>query len=410
MRLLAFITFSSLLGHGLGESNKLVTHRSEYAARTLNGYMPAEDLTITMHISLRLPEDGVQSAARHLHDISNPSSPNFGQHWSAQKVARHFAPRATVVQNIRSWLKTSGISRIKLSHDQSHLSFVTTISNAEKLLATKYFYVNDMEGVSKKTLGVVEYSLPADIDDKVIYIHPTFPLPIDQNSHSDSKPVDLAAVKRQKPHVRRQFIRPQSRVNNTTTIDCTKQVTPECLRLIYNIPQSGNDDEIHPNSTFGLYHMSFKTWLPDDLDMFFGEVAPSLVGQRPKLQAISGGYQQTDYKGLVYNAEPNLDFEYAIALTHPQPVTNIQVGDFKGIGLTSNMLAAYDELYCGALDPVYDPKFSNETIMDCGTFDPPKVISISYTWNEESFPDAYLQRQCLEYGKFLANPTLLCGR
>lgn len=70
------------------------------------------------------------------------------------------------------------------------------------------------------------------------------------------------------------------------------------------------------------------------------------------------------------------------------------------------MLAAFDRKYCQtALDPDFDPIYpdsinpSGYNSSDCGIYDPPRVISISYAWNEASKPERYVRRQCLEYLK-----------
>lgn len=99
------------------------------------------------------------------------------------------------------------------------------------------------------------------------------------------------------------------------TVNCDKYTGPSCLRELRNIPKGTNP---HPNNSFGIYQPVWLTWLPEDLDQFFGLFEPELKGERPVLEPIDGGYTQTDYKMLPFNVEPDLDFEYAMALTAPQ--------------------------------------------------------------------------------------------
>ncbi|UKZ89671.1 uncharacterized protein TrAFT101_004713 [Trichoderma asperellum] len=146
------------------------------------------------------------------------------------------------------------------------------------------------------------------------------------------------------------------------------------------------------------------TWLPEDLDKFFGLFRPDLVGQRPVVDSIDGGYLQTSYNLTPFNLEADLDFQYAMALTSPATVLDIQVGDEFVSGDINNMLAAFDRYYCGSLDSSLDPQYPdpqpggyNKT--DCGNVTPPKVLSISYTDPEDKFPIAYLKRQCIEFLK-----------
>lgn len=106
-----------------------------------------------------------------------------------------------------------------------------------------------------------------------------------------------------------------------------------------------------------------------------------------------------------------------MAITSPQPVIDLQVGDRYQQGTINNMLAAFDSFYCGSLDSSLDstsypdprPGGYNHTV-DCGTLKPPKVISISYGYPESSFPPEYLHRQCLEFLKLgLMGVTVITG-
>jgi len=121
---------------------------------------------------------------------------------------------------------------------------------------------------------------------------------------------------------------------------------------------------------------------------------------------INGGYTQTDVQIWPFNLESNLDHQYTMALSRPIGATNIQVGDMYLGGNLNTMLAAFDGSYCRTgLDPNYDPVYPNPlpggyNSSDCGTIpDPPRVISISYVWNEAAFSARYLERQCLEFLK-----------
>ncbi|KAK3392106.1 peptidase S8/S53 domain-containing protein [Sordaria brevicollis] len=142
-------------------------------------------------------------------------------------------------------------------------------------------------------------------------------------------------------------------------IDCLQYTAPQCLRQL--------------------------AWVAEDLDMFFRDFAPDLL--------------------LPFNLEPNLDYEYTMALAKPIPVTNIQVGDPVVQGNLNIMLAAFNAHYCRTgLDPEFDPVYPNPApggynATDCGTHVPPRVVAIMYAWNEAWYTDVYARRQCLEFLK-----------
>jgi tripeptidyl-peptidase-1 len=106
-----------------------------------------------------------------------------------------------------------------------------------------------------------------------------------------------------------------------------------------------------------------------------------------------------------WHEKPNLDFEYAMVLTSPHEVTNVQVGS-ENPGNLHDMLAAFDKYCCDPINPEYKkypysyPARCNETACDCGSLLPPRVLSISWGWTEPASSPNYLQRQCLEFLKF----------
>jgi len=187
----------------------------------------------------------------------------------------------------------------------------------------------------------------------------------------------------------------------TPEFSCDKYTSPPCLRELYNIPSAS---EAHANNLFGIYQQAYMTWLADDLDLFFERFEPDLIGNRPVVEPIAGGYMQTEVNITPFNLEPNLDFQYAMSLTGPQEVTSLQIGDMYLGGNVNNMLTAFDQYYCDALDPALDPIYPNPmqggyNKTDCGTVVPPKVISISFAWPEGDFSPEYLKRQCFEFLK-----------
>ncbi|KAJ5001038.1 Tripeptidyl-peptidase SED1 [Colletotrichum sp. SAR 10_66] len=120
-------------------------------------------------------------------------------------------------------------------------------------------------------------------------------------------------------------------------LDCFKYMTPECYRSLYNMPTTNAAVSTSPNS-LGIYQ-------------------PAWVGDQ-----------------------------------------------FLG-GNLNTMLGAFSKEYClTGLDPNFDPVYPNTrpggyNSSDCGVYDPPSVISVSYVYNEATFSEGYLRRQCLEYLK-----------
>ena len=353
-----------------------------------------------IHIDLALSVDEASSdeAARALEDISDPSSSNFGQHWSAKEVADFFAPPKQKIHEVAKWLTSSGVphSSLRLSSDRTHVSFDTTVHQAESLLGAEFHQYSTGE---EAQVASETYSLPQEISEYIDFVLPA-PEPAPGQTAPESASIRL---------------RDGISARDTPNIDCFEYMSPACLRELYNM-DDGAGQTSHPNNSYGVFTPAGSTWLGEDLDKFYEDFAPHLVGQRPEIMSINGGYRQEEIKISSFNLEPNLDYEYSTTLAYPLPVINIQVGDkFLG-GNLNTMLAAFDEEYCKtALDPEFDPVYPDPrpggyNSTDCGTYQPPRVIAIAYAWNEAWYSDTYARRQCLEFLKLgLQGVTVLTG-
>ncbi|KAL0931331.1 alkaline serine protease [Colletotrichum truncatum] len=369
-----------------------VVYSSNFPSRSSSAHRAQslpKDEDIYLDFALTIPEEQLQAATQALQDISNPASINFGHAWTGDQVAELLAPPKDSIQKVAQWLNESNVhhSDIRVSSDRGHLYVKTTLGQAEELLEAQYhkYLTGPTEQVASDT-----YSLPEHISKLVDFAMPGLPSAI--------PPTSLAGNVVEDPNERRQ-------VNSTaprSIDDCFRYMSPECLRLLYNIPWPSNTPT-HPNNSQGIFQISWQTWLPEDLDAFFELFQPALVGQRPEVLPIAGGYLQTEFKDRAFNLESNLDHEYAMALSYPQPVKNVQVGGRENLGNLNLMLAAFDQEYCATgLDANFDPLTptpENPHGTDCGTADPPLVISVSYAWNEVAFSEQYVRRQCLEFLK-----------
>lgn len=357
----------------------------------------AKELVI-LSFALASRASSLSAAAKALEEISDPASPKFGHYWTSSEVSTHFEPSKESREAVARWLESSGIPRsiIRLSADRGHLRVALAATKAEQLFGKS----SKLHARGRDTT-VHTYSVPPSLSGLVDYILPAY---------SDTTLAPRRANQRvaRRQHISRQTNSTLPGTNSTTPrkVDCFKYMSPECLRLLYNMPPLSAGQISHPENSFGVFQLAWQTWLEEDLDAFFYEFAPPLVGARPAILAVNGGYRQRDHQISAFNLEPNLDFEYAMSLAHPLPVGNIQVGGITQAGNTNMMLAAFDGEYCETgIDAEFDaivsqpgdPHPYNGT--DCGTLQPPRVISISAAWNEANFSHAYVQRQCEEYLK-----------
>ncbi|KAI1206002.1 peptidase S8/S53 domain-containing protein [Annulohypoxylon truncatum] len=355
------------------------------------GNIPVKDNSEVL-VQIFVVQPKIDSITLSFLKLSDPTSSDYGKYWTAQQVAEAFRPETQALEAVTKWLYSYSTSKtsLKLSNSRGHLTFKSTVENVETLFKTSCSRVNDVKNT--QTIKCGPFQIPKDLESYIDVI-----TLVAKSAHNQRK--------RQSYH--RKHHGPAARElekkasEQVLDVDCKVYTSPKCLRSLYNIPPTTSPPL---GSSLGIYEAAWTAWLPEDLDQFFERFQPELKGERPIIQAIDGGYTQTDYKITPFNLESDLDFEYAMALTNAT-VVNLQVGDKYLLGDLNDMLAAFDAYYCGALDPSIDPIFPDDQpggynkSTDCGTLSPPKVVSISYAWPEVDFPPEYLRRQCLEFLK-----------
>ncbi|RYP68682.1 hypothetical protein DL770_008406 [Monosporascus sp. CRB-9-2] len=363
-------------------------------------------------VAIALTQENLGSAENELLSVSDPLSPHFARYWSPARVAAHFSAADQTFATVTSWLEESGIPkrRLKGSNGGDWILFNATVQEAELLLKTKY-HLFTRQNAQEAHLGCDEYSLPESVRHHVDFVMPTVHLGAGSRlARRYAAPVSTGKFRRTNwnaPSIRtlagRQATGPSSTSLNLS--NCHQRLTPDCLRSMYHLPMS---DTSHPANSFGIFQPSLASWLPSDLAAFFSLFAPSLIGHRPVMVNVNGGYWQDHMQNWAFNLEADLDFEYAMALSAPLPVINYEVGTMANYSLLSPLLAAFNKFYCDVLktsasNEQTDASEMNNVITynhsDCGALQPPAVLSVSYADNEAAFPPAYLHRQCIEFLK-----------
>lgn len=289
-----------------------------------------------VQVQIAISQNNVDLAIDSLLKISDPTSRQYGQHWSVQKVAAAFVPSKQSLKTVTDWLSNAGIppARLSPSHARGHFLIRSTLGEAEQIFNITCSYNSGQTNELKCT----DYAIPTSVSHLVDYIT----ISSLNMSQTVSK---MTKRNRERALGTRSRSRVQDKIelSDNASVNCSIYTIPSCLTELYNIPPSTNMT-VNPSNTFGIYEIAWMTWLPEDLDEFFGLFQPDLVGKRPVIDPIDGGYLQTSYNFTPFNLEADLDFQYALALTSPMPVLDIQVGDEFVLGDVNNMLAAFDRL------------------------------------------------------------------
>ncbi|KAF7800219.1 hypothetical protein EIP86_011466 [Pleurotus ostreatoroseus] len=379
------------------------------------------DLVLPLRIGLVQPQ--LDDIERMLLDVSDPESPNYGNHWSAAKIATTFRASPEAVNTVKEWLVTEGVhpSKIRLTSAGNWIEANVTISEAEDLLKTEYYlYGHELSGTEHVACGSA-YHLPEHVSKHVDLVTPTlhFDVKVKRRSSDPAKRSLTPSVKPGQPGFGPVVPKTTGTIKNIIDEleNCDQHITPNCLRALYDFvyfPVATSKNSL------GIVEYTPQSYIPGDLDMFFKNFSSSQVGQRPDLISIDGGQLVTDEFGFGVNGESDLDLQYSMALVgKSQPVTLYQTGDEEEGASFNNFLDALDGSFCtfeGGDSPIFDATYpdpfnssiSYEGPAACGTVKPAYVISTSYSYDEADLTPSYTARQCAEYAKLgLMGVTIL---
>ncbi|KAK1470726.1 aorsin precursor [Colletotrichum cuscutae] len=122
-------------------------------------------------LQIALQQNGLDVAEHELLGVSDPSSPEFSQHWTRAKVDARFSPTRERIHTIQTWLGEVGIGEqhIRRSADGGWLFLNTTLRVAEKLLKTTFGVYLDPNS-NEEHLACDEYSLPDSVRPHVDFV------------------------------------------------------------------------------------------------------------------------------------------------------------------------------------------------------------------------------------------------
>ncbi|GJC89477.1 tripeptidyl-peptidase sed1 [Colletotrichum liriopes] len=199
-------------------------------------------------------------------------------------------------------------------------------------------------------------------------------------------------------------------------------------RAQYGIP---NNTLAAAGNELGIFEGVGIHYSQKDLDTFFSTLHPYIPpGTYPEERLIDGAIGAVEnFPGRSQSnagTESDMDIEAAWPLIWPQKTVLFQAddeyyevsqtaADTPYLGFWNTFFDAIDGSYCSfsaynetgdctepeCLDPVYpDPNLGGyKGQLQCGVYQPTKVISISYSGGEADLPASYLKRQCHEIMK-----------
>jgi len=313
--------------------------------------LPEDSQPITLQVGLKLQRIG--ELQERLKAVSTPDSPDYGRYMDADAINKLFTPSDASRTKVLGWLKQAGIT--DMADHGSYINFVTTVSNANKMLNSS-FQNFDVAGVKK--LRTLEYSVPDELAEHIDLVSPT------------------TFFGRTKAHAvlppKREYM-PYPRQNSNTTLNCARLIEPGCLEQMYSYGSYREDAASGSRVGFG----SFLNQSAIQKDLTLYQKAYGLPLNNFSVVLINGGEDHQDPTRDF--GEANLDSQFMSAVVKTLPITefitagkppfvpNLDIPDEA-----SNTNEPYLEYYQFLLNQTSDAL--------------PQVISNSYGDDEQVFP------------------------
>nr|POE73005.1 tripeptidyl-peptidase sed2 [Quercus suber] len=309
-------------------------------------------------------------------EVSDPSSSKYGQHLSAEDLTAVLPDFTQQSASVVSWLQEHAIQDYDVGSDW--IDFTVSVAEAKELLRASFSSYSYMD--NEPVLRTERYSLPAHVREHIDFIHPTI-----------------------------HFFRPsKSRVSEiqkrqhfpTGPVNCSNSVCPSQLVKQYNINYRPKDDA--SGSQMGI--LGFLENFPNqtDVNSFLSQYGPVKNARIPDIKVVSvnKGTTKIPADGGALTVEAELDLDYSMSFVSPLPVTFFSVGG-RGTQLSQpgnkTMANPQNEPYLEFLQYILAQK------------NPPQVLSISYSDDEQSVPPTYARRVCDLFAQAAARGISIIG-
>jgi len=384
------------------------------------------DRDAVLPIRIALVQSGIEDVYDKVMDIAHPSSSRYGAHLTTDEAHKLFSPADETVAAVREWIASAA----GVTHDKIHVSkngwlaVDLPVHKAEQAFRTTYYEHEDRAG--RLRIGSDGYSIPAYLQAHIDYITPGVKSspPLRKRTESRKRPIWGPTPGHRPPHFEPPgghgpwHMPPAAHGLPPDLQDCGRNITPTCIRALYDIPKAHLKDSVN---ALGIFEDG-DFYAQSDLDKFFAQYSPNVPnGTHPTPDLIDGAIAPVAADDPTNTGESDIDLDMAYSLIYPQSVVLYQVDDSyysnndpNLTGFFNTFLDALDGSYCSytydgltgdspGIDPTYpDPNPGGyKGQLQCGVYTPTKVISVSYGEAEADVPARYQYRQCNEIAKLV---------
>ena len=294
---------------------------------------------------------------RILHDVSDPSSANYGQHWTKEEVS-DLTSNPEARDTVFSYLNSNGASVTSETLDGEYITANAPIKVWEKIFDTEFFIFHQtlsQQSVRiEKIVRTERYSIPRELYQHVEGVFNTIDVLIDSKGtlpklHPIPKSMSKSKFK-----------------TSDAKLMIPGVITPYGLRTYYNMSVNATGSS---KSVQGIFATVGQHYSPADILGSQQELS------LPQIPVINVGNHANDTKCIVdswHCAESNLDLQFIMAMSPYSPTTHYYT----------------------------DNDFNVWLVEIANLIKPPLVVSISYSGPESTFSVSFVYAFSVQAIKF----------
>ena len=281
----------SISTHIFGESIPLLSSRTDLVRQSRAQQDYVHEVTFIIR------QNNMDELTRVLHDVSNPSSPNYGQHWTRDAViALTVNPEGQGA--VTSYLLSKGAFVVSISSTREYIRAKAAISVWEAMFNTEFyaFHLTQYNGKVNKVMRAEKYWIPRVLESHIDCVLNMIDVPLRLFGYLPkvaSSPISDGYA-------------------SSTSVD----ITPQVIQSYYNMSSTVTGSTLSTQATFA----SIEQYLsPTDLNTFqkdFGLIV------QPISKDIGNFTSNTlcirDPNSCV---ESNLDIQYIMGISQISPTT-----------------------------------------------------------------------------------------
>ncbi|KAH8985684.1 subtilisin-like protein [Lactarius akahatsu] len=329
---------------------------------------PPPGITIDLYIALKSHRENALRDT--LYQVSEPSHPRYGAYLTNEQLAGLIAPHPETLELVNSWLAYQGIpsSSISITHGGDTLTLKDVpITQANALLNASYQLYRHAEH-GETIVRTVGYALPVGLHRHVVTVAPTTsffspPPPMQWHAPPNGSDEETGEL------LRAASGEPATQLSNR---DNVRSLEPSFLRWLYSTI-AYKPAAIDRNS-LGIVGFLREYPSPTDLKAFMRKYRSDGWRATYTVTRVNNGGYDPRRPAI----EPNLDVQYAMAMTYPTPLI------FYSTGFGRSNTGDWFLSFLG-----YFLRQRNG----------PKTISTSYCIDEKSYPLEYAINVCNQFGK-----------